>query len=168
MREKKSNPFICLTRWETVKRLVLESSVIWLAYSFVTSNNADATEAGVETSLTSLIFLGTFLDPTFPKQISWFFCLESKSTALHLYFQLFCSWVSDLGHTSRLWLNLFSLFLKVWNQSTARIVFDLLDCLHKFNANHFRVVLWLSVRYLLTWLFHTLFSHLIFTLVLRH
>ena len=62
----------CLTRWETLKRLALEGSVNCVAYSPVTSSNADATEtARVETSLKSLIFLETFLAPTFPEQLSW-------------------------------------------------------------------------------------------------
>ena len=67
-----SNPFFCLTRWETLKRLALEGSVNCVAYSSVTSNNADATETvGVETSLNSLMFSETFLAPALLKQISW-------------------------------------------------------------------------------------------------
>ena len=69
---KGSNSFFCLTRCKTLKRLALESSVICVAYSSVTSRNVDSTEtAGVETSLDSLIFLETFLAPSFPKQILW-------------------------------------------------------------------------------------------------
>ena len=57
---------------ETLERLALEGRVNCVAYSSVTSSNADATEtAGVETSFKSLIFLETFLTPTFPKQMSW-------------------------------------------------------------------------------------------------
>ena len=46
----------------------------------------------------------------FPRKYRGFGSLESKSAALQLKLQRFGSWVSDIGHNSKLWLT-YSLFL---------------------------------------------------------
>ena len=72
---------LCLT----LKRLAREGSANCVAYSSVTASNADATEtAGLKLPLNSLIFLETFLAPTFPSEYRGCGSLESKSAAPQL------------------------------------------------------------------------------------
>ena len=156
--------FFCLTRWETLKRLALEGSVNCVAYSSVTSSNADATEtAGVETSLNSLIFLETFLAPTFPKQISWLWFPRIEISCSPLV-------IAEVRQLS-VWywaqfqavVNLFSLFFVIF------VAVDYQNCfrfarLHKFNATHCRVVFEFSClvnEFEIP--FHFVVSHLAFT-----
>ena len=105
----------------------------------MTSSNADATEtAGVETSLNSLIFLETFLAPTFPKQISWLWFPRIEISCSPLVIAVVWQLSVRYGAQLQAVVNLFSfvvIFVAVDYQNCFRFT-----RLHKLNATHCRVV----------------------------